>query len=124
MRSWPKDYVPKLDTMKPGERVQMAMSPGQPANRPGGFATQDHIPDVQFVRDKLAVRSDWKPDVGHVQEYEVIKEVPVFKGPIGPQLDPGAGTYLPGGASQIEFRVPAVERMDYLKPIGTPRPIS
>ena len=120
---WPKDYVPKLETMKVGERVNMAMSEDQLATRPGGFATTDNIPNQQFVRDKLAVRTDWKTSIDNVQQYEVIKEVPIFRGPIGPQIDPVTGTYLPGGASQVEFRVPFKERMDYLRPIGTPKKI-
>ena len=103
---WPKDYVPKLETMKVGERVNMAMAEGQPVELPGAFATKDHIPDGQFVRDKLAVRTDWKTSVDNVQEYEVIKDVDVFRGPVGPQIDPVTGTYLPGGASQVEFRFP------------------
>jgi hypothetical protein len=117
---WPKDYVPKLETMKVGERVNMAMGKTQPVYEPGGFATKDNIPDMQFVRDKLAVRTDWKTSVDNVQEYEVIKDVPVFNGPIGAQIDPTTGTYLLGGASQVEFRVPRDERINYLKPIGTP----
>jgi hypothetical protein len=127
---WPKDYVPKLERMKVGERVNMAMGEGQPVTLPGAFATKENIPDVQFVRDDLAVRSDWKPSVDYVQEYEVIKEVDVFRGPIGPQIDPKAGKYLPGGASQVEFRFPPpppgvkyLDRTQYLKPIGPPKKI-
>ena len=103
--------------MKVGESVNMAMSEDQLVTRPGGFATTDNIPNKQFVRDKLAVRTDWKPSVDNVQQYKAIKEALIFRGPI----DPVAGTYLLGGVSQVEFRVPFKKRMNYLKPVGKPK---
>lgn len=100
-----------------GLRIQMAMSPGQRA--PGGFGTLDYIPDVDFVRNDLAIRPDWKPTVSHVQTYEVPPGVQVQIGSVGPQSLNGV-TY-PGGASQVEI-------LNYsdrarLVPVGDPRPI-
>ena len=94
------------------------MSPGQPANRPGGWATTDAIPDANTVREKLAVTKEFKLELSHVQEYEVIKDLPVNTGPVGPQVDALTGEYLPGGGSQIQMTINPVERMDYLKPMG------
>jgi len=50
-----------------GLEVQMAMAPGQ--TRPGGWATQEHIPDVAYVRKNLAVTPQFKPEVSHVQTF-------------------------------------------------------
>ncbi|HVW50495.1 MAG TPA: RHS repeat-associated core domain-containing protein [Trinickia sp.] len=47
-----------------GLTVQMAMAPGQ--TRPGGWATTDNIPDVDYVRNNLAVTPDFKSEVSHV----------------------------------------------------------
>lgn len=101
----------------------MAVAPGQPVTRPGGFATFDEIPNKTFVRNELGVKNEWKPDIDRVVTYEVIKPLPVNFGDVGPQIDKGAGAYLKGGKSQVEMLVPANERMDYLrvvdeKPIG------
>ncbi|RZJ92542.1 MAG: RHS repeat-associated core domain-containing protein, partial [Hymenobacter sp.] len=100
---WPKDYVPTLEKAKIGERVHMAMGAGQPNTLPGAFATKDVIPDVAYVRDNLAVRSDFKKTVDYVQEYQVIKDIDVIRGPVGPQIDPAAGKYLPCGGGQVHF---------------------
>lgn len=100
-----------------GMRIEMAMSPGQ--IRPGGFGTTDHIPDVDFVRNDLAVRPDWKPNVSHVQTYEVPAGTRVQVGPVGPQTHQGV-TY-PGGANQVAILNDADRAQ--LRPIGAPRPI-
>ncbi|MGM5629402.1 RHS repeat-associated core domain-containing protein [Apibacter raozihei] len=116
---WPYGYAPKDDVLKPGEKIRMAMSEGQPIDRPGGWATKDEIPDVKTVREKLAVTKEFKEKVSYVQEYEVIKEIPVKTGPVGPQIDGVTGEYLKGGGNQIQMNVPPPERMDYLKPTKT-----
>jgi len=115
---WPIGVTPTPGTIKAGQKIRMAMSPGQPANRPGGWATTDAIPDANTVREKLAVTKEFKPELSHVQEYEVIKDIPVNTGPVGPQVDAITGEYLPGGGSQIQMTVNPADRMDYLKPIG------
>ena len=50
--------------------MNMAMGKTQLIYEPQGFATKDNIPDVQFVRDKLSVRTDWKTSVDYVQGNE------------------------------------------------------
>jgi hypothetical protein len=100
-----------------GTRIEMAMSPGQ--TRPGGFGTLDHIPDVDFARNNLAIRPDWKAEISYVQAFEVPPGVQIQVGPVGPQTLNGV-TY-PGGATQVEI-------LNYsdrarLVPVGDPRPI-
>lgn len=78
---------------------------------------------MSYVRNNLAVKNEWKPDIDRVITYEVTKPLPVKIGGVGPQIDQGAKTYLPGGGSQAEMSVLPAERMDYLKiidekPIG------
>ena len=130
---WPRGYRPVLEDAKIGERVNIAMGPKQRVAQPGSFATKSAIPDVEYVRDKLAVKHAFKQEVGYVQEYEVIRTVPTLRGPIGPQLDTDLGRVLKGGPDQIEFKFPDVikadgekifvDRMKYLKPVGPPKPI-
>lgn len=115
---WPYSYAPKKESLSPGEKIRMAMSEGQPSNRPGGWATTDEIPDVNMVREKLAVTKEFKENIAYVQEYEVIKELPVKTGTVGPQIDGLDGTYYHGGGNLIQLDVPPDERMDYLKPIS------
>ncbi len=93
----------------------MAVLPGQAATRPGGFATFDEIPDVSYVRNKLAVKNEWKADIDRGITYEVQRPLPVKIGGVGPQIDKGTGTYLTGGGSQIEMLISPKERMDFLK---------
>lgn len=105
---------------KPGEEFNMVVSPGQ--TNPGGFGTFDPVPNQQFVRDQLAVRTDWKPDVSLLQRYRISDGDPILvqESIIGPQMDPKLGP-LPGGGTQIEI-------MEYgdrarLIPVGPPTEI-
>ncbi|MBP2198253.1 hypothetical protein [Pantoea cypripedii] len=78
--------TPPLDaTLIPRTKLKMAVSLGQPATRPGGFATFDEIPDVFYVRNNLAVKNEWKPDIDRVITYEVKKPLPVKIGAVGPK---------------------------------------
>ncbi|WP_160724835.1 hypothetical protein [Bacillus sp. USDA818B3_A] len=115
---WPDGYVPKDSILKEGETFQMALASGQPLTTPGRFSTKDHITSVEFVRNQLAVKSDWKADCSVVVEYRVKagKELPVQTGPVGPQIDVNADKYLSGGASQIFIKLDrSVNMMDYLE---------
>lgn len=100
-----------------GLEVQMAMAPGQ--TRPGGWATQDHIPDVAYVRKNLAVTPQFKPEVSHVQTFHIPEGVQLQHGMVGPQTY-GCATY-PGGGSQVQI-LNYVDRAK-LVPVGAPRPI-
>ncbi|WP_315850869.1 RHS repeat-associated core domain-containing protein, partial [Yersinia similis] len=102
---------------KGGITVEMAMSPGQ--TRPGGWATSDHIPNVDYVRNQLAVIPDFKPEISHVQQFHIPEGVRIQIGPVGPQTSGGI-TY-PGGGSQIQIL--NYEDRAKLKPVGESRVI-
>lgn len=98
--------------------VSMAMSPRQV--RPGGWATTDYIPNVNYVRNKLAVIPQFKPEISHVQQFNIPEGVQVQIGPVGPQTQDGV--LYPGGGSQVQI-------LNYsdrakLEPVGEPRFIS
>ncbi|RYY28323.1 MAG: hypothetical protein EOP62_03755 [Sphingomonadales bacterium] len=116
--AWPDWFVPASGTLSAGTRVQMALSPGQPETKPGGFATFDNIFDAGEVRQYLAVREAWKPKVDRVVTYEVTQDLPVQLGPVGPQIDPQLCVMLPGRWSQAKMLVPDTQRMEYLRVIA------
>lgn len=99
---WPDWYSPYEAELKVGTRFQMAISPGQSPDQPGAFGTFDNIASVQDVRDRLAVKQAWKPDVDRVVIYEVVRALPVRIGPIGPQVDGDLCRILPGRYSQFQ----------------------
>src|SRR5436853_2818371 len=92
---WPDWYRPYETSLPVGTRFQMAIGGAQTPDQPGSFGTFDQIVSVDDVREDLAVRSDWKPKVDRVVTYEVVRELPVRIGPIGPQVDPGLCDLLP-----------------------------
>jgi hypothetical protein len=102
---WPDWYKPYETTLPPGTRFQMALAVGQSPDSPGNWGTFDRIWTVRDVRDFLAVRTDWKPDVDRVVTYEVARALPVRIGPIGPQVDPKLCALLPGRWSQFQALV-------------------
>ncbi|MFP1794340.1 RHS repeat domain-containing protein, partial [Lonsdalea quercina] len=103
---------------KGGIIVEMAMSPGQ--TNPGGWATLDHIPDVDYVRNKLAVIPEFKPEISHVQRFHIPEGVQIQVGPVGPQTS--GGKIYPGGGSQIQI-LNYADRAK-LVPVGQPRKIT
>ncbi|WP_317233296.1 RHS repeat domain-containing protein [Serratia fonticola] len=115
---WPYGYTPTERVMQPGERFNMALSSDQSILSPGGFGTFDDISNVSYVRNQLAVKDEWKPDVGKVSTYEVVKPINILEGPVGPQID--GKKYLPGGGTQLQMILSrGVDKMSYLKPIQT-----
>jgi len=111
---WPDWFTPQETTLPVGTRLQMALSPGQTADKPGGYATFDRVASIKQARENLAIRTDWKPAISRVAIYEVVAPMPARIGPIASQIDPGECRLLIGRWSQIEFRVPYDRRMDYL----------
>mgnify|MGYP001491911323 FL=1 len=103
---------------KGGMMIEMAMSPGQ--TRPGGWATTDNIPNVNYVRNELAVTPEFKPEVGTVQKFLIPEGVQIQRGTVGPQTF--EGTVYAGGGSQVQI----LNYSDRAKliPIGEPRPIN
>ncbi len=94
--------------------VNMALSPGQ--TKPGGWGTFDSIPDVNYVRNELAVIPEFKPEVGSVQRYLIPEGTPIQIGIVGPQKS-GGKTYL-GGGNQVQIL--NFEDRAKLVPIGVP----
>ena len=97
--------------------INMAQSPGQKG--PGGWGTQDYIPNVNYVRNQLAVTPGFKPKITEVQTYLIPEGIHIQTGTVGPQTHNGV-TY-PGGGTQVEIY--NYEDRHKLIPIGKPRPI-
>lgn len=119
---WPEWHQPNYVVLPAGLRFQMAIAPGQPTDRPGGFGTFDRIPNVEFVRLQLAVKMAWKPAIDRVVTYEITTPLIADVGAVGPQIDVPADRYLPGGGSQFQMMMPAAERMQHLRVVEV-RPI-
>ncbi|MET9695388.1 putative T7SS-secreted protein [Streptomyces sp. NPDC006529] len=105
---------------QPGEEFNMVLSKGQPATSPGGFGTFEGVPNQQYVRDQLAIRTDWKDDVSMLQRYrfpDTGDPIRIQESIIGPQTDPKLG-HLPGGVSQLEIL--NYEDRARLIPVGPP----
>jgi hypothetical protein len=85
----------------------------------------DRITDVNYVRNNLAVTKEFKGVVSRAQTYEVIKPLPVRKGPVGPQIDRVTGQYRPGDATatQIEILVDKGDILNYIRKVGKARRI-
>ncbi|WP_010245439.1 transglutaminase domain-containing protein [Acetivibrio cellulolyticus] len=118
---WPEGFTPNKTTLKSGDTFEMALDNAQPVTSPGNFATPDNITGVDYVRNQLAVKSNWKTDCGKVVEYRVKDgvEIPVATGPVGPQIDLNADKYLPGGGNQIQLLLDrGVDKMDYIEVVS------
>jgi len=113
--AWPEWHQAQVIALPVGLRFQMALSPGQGTDRPGAFGTFDRIPDVAWVRRVLAVKVAWKPAIDRVVTYEITDPLPADTGTVGPQIDADGPSYLVGGGSQLEMKVPAAERLRHLK---------
>jgi hypothetical protein len=119
---WPEWHQVTIVTLPAGLRFQMALAPGQPTDRPGGFGTFDRIPNVEYVRMQLAVKMAWKPAIDRVVTYEITTPLAADVGTVGPQIDGPVDRYLPGGGSQFQMMVSAAERMRHLRVVEV-RPI-
>jgi RHS repeat-associated protein len=102
---------------KGGMEVEMAMSPGQ--TNPGGWATRNHIPNADFVRNDLAVIPDFKPQVSGVQKWLIPEGVQIQEGIVGPQIQ--SSVIHPGGANQVQIL--NYSDRSKLIPLGPVRPI-
>ncbi|MFD0048209.1 ribonuclease YeeF family protein [Actinomycetes bacterium NPDC127524] len=115
---WPEGFTPVKSVLKSGDTFEMVLDNKQPLNKPGSFGTYDTISGVEYAKNKLAIKSDWKEDFGKVVTYRVKQgvELPVLKGPVGPQIDLAADKYLPGGGTQLQIMLDWKEdKMKYLE---------
>jgi hypothetical protein len=82
---------------------------------------QQDIPNVEFARNDMAIKSNWKKDCGKVVTYRVKEgvELNVMQGPVGPQIDLNANTYLPGNSSITQYDLfngmSNINRMDFIE---------
>jgi RHS repeat-associated protein len=119
---WPAGVTPTDEVLAPGTRFEMAFSPDQLSERPGGFGTFDTITDMDYARNDLAITNKFKGEIDRVVTFEVVQPLPVKRGPVGPQIDEKTGQFWSGGGTQIELLVDKFERMNYLR-IVSERPI-
>ncbi len=75
-----------------------AVSPGQ--NSPGKFGTTDKIPNVDYVRNELAVIPAFKEDISGVRQVKITRPARVQMSTVGPQTQDGVIYH--GEGSQIE----------------------
>jgi hypothetical protein len=119
---WPDGFTPSATELPAGTRFEMALSPSQPSTRPGAFGTFSSIHDVNFVRNNLAVKYAWKPEIDRVVTYELTRPTFIKSGPIGPQIDLNLNRVLPGGGDiQLQLLMAPSDRMNHLKIIGEKR---
>ncbi|MCY1713964.1 hypothetical protein [Caproiciproducens galactitolivorans] len=100
---WPDGYNPynNIITLKEGDTFKMVLDSKQKITKPGGFGLLNDVPSVDFARNDMAIKLDWKLDCGKVVEYKVKPGIKlnVPSGPIGAQIDLRANKYLKGNAS-------------------------
>ncbi|WP_330574011.1 hypothetical protein, partial [Criibacterium bergeronii] len=105
MSPWPigKSGTPKL--LQSGDRFYMAVQNDAPNNMIGGFGVKEKIISTQFVRENLAVKSDWKKTCNVIREFEVNDGISlnVLEGPVGPQVDLTIDSYLPGDMTITQY---------------------
>src|SRR5699024_1753412 len=114
---WPEGQPGVPNTLPTGTKVRMAMASGQSDLKPGGWATLDEITSIDDVRNDLAVMREFKGDIDRINIYEVIEELPIMEGKVGPQIDLLDNVYLSGGGNQEELGVPKHLRNNYLKKV-------
>jgi hypothetical protein len=104
-----------VSTIAPKDfKIYMAMAENQ--IKPGGWGTLDEIGDVNYVRNKLAVTPEFKPEVSKVQQFLVPEGTRIQIGTVGPQMH--NGIMYPGGGNQVQI-LNYFDR-DKLIPIGDP----
>ena len=92
--------------------VNMAMSSGQ--NFPGGWATFDNIPSIEYARNNLAITPEFKEDISFVQKYLIPKGTRIQIGTVGPQEY--NGIIYSGGGNQVQI-LNSIDK-EKLVPIG------
>jgi hypothetical protein len=91
------------------ERMKAAFRNGNSedaAKELGGWATKDTVDNVQDVRDKLAISSEWKGQDGqkmYVIEFSVKPGVGLREGTVWSMYDAKLDAVLPGGGHQVQF---------------------
>ncbi|MBD5499184.1 MAG: hypothetical protein HDR11_15780 [Lachnospiraceae bacterium] len=94
--------------------INMVLAPNQTS--PGGWGTFDNIPNVDYVRNNLAVTPEFKAEIGYVQRYLIPEGTPIQIGIAGPQSY--NGVIYPGGGNQVQI-LNYSDRAN-LVPVGVP----
>jgi hypothetical protein len=104
---WPMGQDGTESVLKAGDRFFMAVENNAPDNMIGGFGVKEKIPSTQFVRENLAVKSNWKNTCNVIREFEVNEGVSlsIFQGPVGPQIDLNIDKYLPGDMNVTQYNL-------------------
>ena len=105
---WPPGYKPQVMELKHGQKLYMAIEGADdPFTKMGGWASDTRIPDIDFVRNNLAVKLGWKNDPSVVKVIEVKPGVSlkVEYGPVGPQIDLANNIYHPGDMSVTQYKL-------------------
>ena len=120
---WPDGYNPNdnIISLKKGDTFNVVSDNKQKVSQPGGFAIVEDVPNVEFARNDMAIKLDWKDDCGKIAKYRIKSgiELNVPSGPIGPQIDLTADKYLTGntGLTQLDLfnGLGRVNRTDYIE---------
>lgn len=121
---WTEGYTPVITTLKGGDQFNMVLNADAELDELGGWGLIDDVPDIKFVNSNMGVKSNWKTNLGKVVRCEVNDGVTLnaFSGPIGPQVDLAAYTYLTGDLSLIQLDLfngmGKIERTDYIHAIS------
>jgi hypothetical protein len=104
---WPIGQSGSPSVLKEGDRFFMAVENNAPDSMIGGFGVKERIPSTQFVRENLAVKSDWKTTCNVIREFEVNKGISlnVLEGQVGPQIDLKINKYLPGDMTITQYNL-------------------
>jgi hypothetical protein len=120
---WPEGYNPleNMVTLKEGDTFYMVLDNNQSIRRPGGFALANEVPSVEFARNDMAIKVNWKDDCGKVVQYRVKQGVELIcpSGPVGPQIDLVADKYLPGNMDitqyDLFYDLGRIDRNEYIE---------
>ncbi|TDB42698.1 RHS repeat domain-containing protein, partial [Photorhabdus khanii] len=99
----PNTPIESIVASKGGIYANMALSPEQVSGKwgLGSWATTDAIPDVGYVREKLAVIPEFKKEISHVQRIFIPEGTRIQVGIVGPQKS--GGQIYSGGGTQVQI---------------------
>ncbi len=99
---WAGSEVEEIVLGRQGEIIYFIENNNEGLANPGFYASKDPISTLKELREKLAVKKEWKPDnrAPTLRTYKVKSEFRVRSGIVGRQVE--KGVELPGGGHQYE----------------------